>query len=153
MVEVLLMSDIKKLGKAGDIVQVAPGYARNFLFPQNLAASVTTAAKRRLAKLEEQRAAARKARKAAAEEVAKKLAGLTITARVHTVDGTKLYGSISATDLLAAIEAERKVKIERSQLDLPDQLKEVGEYNAKISLDEGVEVPFKVKIEAADEEA
>ena len=146
MVEVLLMADVKKLGKAGDIVNVAPGYARNMLIPQNLAAPVTQAARRRLAKLEEQRAAERKARKDAANELAKKLTGLVITVSARTVDGTKLYGSVSATDLLAAIEGDRQVKLERSQLDLPDELKEIGEYDAKIDLGEGVAVPFKVKI-------
>lgn len=150
MVEVLLMSDVKFLGKAGDVVNVAPGYARNYLIPQKFAEPVTIAAKRRLAKLEAQRAAERKARKAAAEEVAKKLAGLTITASAHVVEGTtRLYGSVNVTDLLAAVEAQRQVKIERSQLDLPDQLKEIGEYDAKIDLGEGVTVPFKVKIEEA----
>ena len=61
MVEVMLMADVKKLGKAGAIVKVAPGYARNFLFTQGLAAPVTEAAKRRLAKLEAERAKERAA--------------------------------------------------------------------------------------------
>jgi large subunit ribosomal protein L9 len=67
------------------------------------------------------------------------------------VDGTRLYGSVNATDILAAVTADRGVALTRSQLDLPDQLREVGEYNAKIDLGEGVFVPFKVKIN--DEEA
>ena len=152
MVEVMLMADVKKLGKAGAIVKVAPGYARNMLLPQGLAAPVTEAAKRRLAKLEEARAKARAEAKKAAQAVADKLAGLTVTVNARTVDGTKLYGSVSATDLLAAIEADRGVKLERSQLDLPDHLREVGEYKATLDLGEGVSVPFKVQIveEAAE---
>ena len=146
MVEVMLMADVKKLGKAGAIVKVAPGYARNMLFPQGLAAPVTEAAKRRLAKLEEARAKARAEAKKAAQAVADKLAGLTVTVNARTVDGTKLYGSVSATDLLAAIEADRGVKLERSQLDLPDHLREVGEYKATLDLGEGVKAPFMVKI-------
>ena len=102
MVEVMLMTDVKKLGKAGAIVKVAPGYARNMLLPQGLAAPVTEAARRRLAKLEEARAKARAEAKKAAQAVADKLAGLTVTVNARTVDGTKLYGSVSATDLLAA---------------------------------------------------
>lgn len=147
MVEVLLMADVKKLGKAGDVVTVKPGYARNMLIPQKLAEPVTQAARRRLAKLEAQRAAERQARKDAANELAKKLAGLVITVSARVVEGTtKLYGSVSATDLLAAIEGDRQVKLERSQLDLPDELKEIGDYDAKIDLGEGVSVSFKVKI-------
>ena len=146
MVEVMLMADVKYLGKAGEIVKVAPGYARNMLLPQGLAAPVTEASKRRLAKLEAQRAAERKARKAAAEALAAKLTGLSVTVNAQTVDGTRLYGGVNATDILAAIEADRGTKFERSQLDLPDQLKEVGTYEAKIDLGEGVTVPFKVWI-------
>ena len=146
MTEVMLMADVKYLGKAGEIVKVAPGYARNMLLPQGLAAPVTEASKRRLAKLEAQRAAERNARKAAAEALAAKLTGLSVTVNAQTVDGTRLYGGVNATDILAAIEADRGTKFERSQLDLPDQLKEVGTYEAKIDLGEGVTVPFKVSI-------
>ncbi len=146
MIEVMLMADVKFLGKAGAIVKVAPGYARNMLLPQGLAAPVTEASKRRLAKLEAQRAAERKERKAAAEALAVKLQGLSVTVSAQTVDGTKLYGGVKATDILAAIEADRGTKFERSQIDLPDQLKEVGTYDAKIALGEGVTVPFKVWI-------
>ena len=144
--EVMLMADVKNLGRAGAIVKVASGYARNMLLPQGLAAPVTEASRRRLAKLEAQRAEERKARKAAAEALAAKLTGLNVTVNAQTVDGTKLYGGVNATDILAAIEADRGTKFERSQLDLPDQLKEVGTYEAKIDLGEGVTVPFKVWI-------
>ena len=153
MTEVMLMADVKYLGKAGEIVKVAPGYARNMLLPQGLAAPVTEASKRRLAKLEAQRAAERKARKAAAEALAAKLTGLSVTVSAATTDGVKLYGSVNATDILAAIAADRGTQFERSQLDLPDQLKEVGSYDAKIELGEGVVVPFKVTINDASAQA
>ena len=150
--EVLLMADVKKLGKAGDIVNVAPGYARNMLLPQGLAAPVTEASRRRLAKLEAERAKARAERKAAAQAVADKLKDLSVNVAMRTVDGVKLYGSVGVTDILAAIEASRGVKLERGQIDLPDQLKEVGAYDAKINLDEGVTVAFKVTIRGEDAE-
>ena len=152
MVEVMLMADVKKLGKSGAIVKVAPGYARNMLLPQGLAAPVTEASKRRLAKIEAKRAEERAARKTAAEALATKLTGLELTVKARTVDGTRLYGSVSASDIAGAIEANRGVKLARGQLDLPDQLKEIGSYDAKLDLGEGVFVPFKVQIveEAAE---
>jgi large subunit ribosomal protein L9 len=151
-IEVMLMDNVKKLGKAGEIVKVAPGYARNFLFPNGIAALATEAAKRRLKKLEAERAARAAEEKKAALELAKKLEKLEITVSAHTTDGKKLYGSVGVTDILAAIEANRGVKLERGQLNLPDQLKEVGSYDAKIDLGEGVFAPFKVQIveEAAE---
>lgn len=145
--EVMLMDNVKYLGKAGDIVKVAAGYARNMLIPQGLAAPVTEAARRRLAKLEAQRAKERAERKAAAEALASKLAGLSITVSARKKeDSDELYGSVNTKDLIAAVEADRGIKIERSQLNLPDQLKKIGTYDAKIDLGEGVTVPFKVFI-------
>ena len=145
-IEVMLMDNVKKLGKSGEIVKVAPGYARNYLFTQGLAAPVTEAAKRRLKKLEAERAARAAEEKKAALELAKKLEKLEITVAAPTTDGTKLYGSVSVTDLLAAIESQRGVKIERSQLDLEESLKEVGVYEPSIDLGHGVSVKFKITI-------
>ena len=153
-IEVLLMDNVKKLGKAGEIVKVAPGYARNYLFTHGLAAIATEAAKRRLKKLEAERAARAAEEKKAALEVAKKLEKLEITVSVATTDGKKLYGSVGIADILAAIEANRGVKVERSQLELDDALKEVGVYEPKIDLGHGVTVKFKITIldEAAPQE-
>ena len=143
-VEVMLMDDVKKLGKSGQVVKVAAGYARNFLFPKGLAA--VEAAKRRLKKLELERAARAAEEKKAALEVAKKLEKLEITVSANTVDGKKLYGSVGITDILAAIEANRGIKLDRSQIELADALKEVGEYEPKIDLGHGVSVKFKIII-------
>ena len=150
-IEVMLMDNVKKLGKAGEIVKVAPGYARNFLFPNGIAAVATEAAKRRLKKLEAERAARAAEEKKAALELAKKLEKLEITVSAHTTDGKKLYGSVGVNDILAAIEANRGIKLERSQLELDDNLKEVGEYDPVIDLGHGVTVKFKIVI--LDEEA
>ena len=145
-IEVMLMDYVKKLGKSGEIVKVAPGYARNFLFPKGLAAVATEAAKRRLKKLEAERAARAAEEKKAALEVAQKLQDLSLTVSARTTDGKKLYGSVGVSDLIAAIEANRGVKLDRGQLDLDDTLKEVGEYEAKIDLGHGVIVKFKITI-------
>ena len=145
-IEVMLMDNVKKLGKAGEIVKVAPGYARNYLFTKGLAAVATEAAKRRLKKLEAERAARAAEEKKAALEVAKKLQDLAITVSAPTTDGKKLYGSVGITDIIAAIEANRGIKLERSQLELDDALKEVGEYNPSIDLGHDVIVKFKIVI-------
>ena len=150
-IEVMLMDNVKKLGKAGEIVKVAPGYARNYLFTKGLAAVATEAAKRRLKKLEAERAARAAEEKKAALELAKKLERLEITVSAHTTDGKKLYGSVGVTDILAAIEANRGIKLERSQLELDDTLKEVGVYEPSIDLGHDVVVKFKITI--LDEEA
>ena len=145
-IEVMLMDSVKKLGKAGEIVKVAPGYARNFLFPQGLAALATEAAKRRLKKLEAERAARAAELKKEALEIARKLDKLELTVSAATVDGKKLYGAVSVTDLLAAIEAQRGVKLDRGQFSIGESLREVGEYEAKIDLGQGVAAKCKITI-------
>ena len=150
-IEVMLMDNVKKLGKSGELVKVAPGYARNYLFTHGLAAPATEAAKRKLKKLEAERAARAAEEKKAALEVARKLDKLELTVSAPTTDGKKLYGSVSVTDLLGAIEAQRGVKIERGQFSLEDSLREVGEYSATIDLGHGVTV--KVKISILDEQS
>ena len=153
-IEVMLMDDVKKLGKAGQIVKVAPGYARNFLFPKGLASLATEAAKRKLKKLEAERAARAAEEKKAALEVARKLEKLEITVSAPTTDGKKLYGAVSVSDILAAIEANRGIKVERRQLELDDALREVGVYEPAIDFGHGVKVKFKITIldEAAPQE-
>lgn len=150
-IEVMLMDNVKKLGKSGQIVKVAPGYFRNYLSPKGLAAIATEAAKRRLKKLEAERAVKAAEEKKAALEVAKQLQNLSITVSANTTDGKKLYGSVGASDIVAAIEANRGIKLKRSQLDLEDSLKEVGEYSASIDLGHDVSVKFTVTI--LDEQA
>ena len=145
-IEVMLMDNVKKLGKAGEIVKVAPGYFRNYLSPKGLAAVVTEAAKRRLKKLEAERAARAAEEKKAALAVAKKLEKLEITVSASTTDGKRLYGSVGVSDILAAIEANRGVKVERGQLELDDALREVGEYTPTINLGRGVTVKFKIHV-------
>ena len=144
--EVMLMDSVKKLGKSGEIVKVAPGYARNYLFTKGLAALATEAAKRKLKKLEAERAAKAAELKKEALEVARQLDKLELNVSAPTTDGTKLYGAISVTDILAAIEANRGVKLERSQISLEDELRVVGEHVATIDLGYGVTVKFKITI-------
>lgn len=150
-IEVMLMDNVKKLGKSGEIVKVAPGYARNYLLVKGLAAEVTEESRRRLKKLEAERAARAAEEKKAALEVARKLDKLELTVSAPTTDGKKLYGAVSVTDLLAAIEAQRGVKVERGQFSLESSLKEVGEYEATIDLGQGVTA--KCKIVILDEQA
>ena len=84
--------------------------------------------------------------KKAALELSKKLEKLEITVSAHTTDGKRLYGSVGISDILAAIEANRGIKLDRSQIELADALREVGEYEPKIDLGHGVFVKLKIRI-------
>jgi large subunit ribosomal protein L9 len=132
--EVLLLSDIDKLGKAGDVVKVAAGYARNYLLPQDLAAPVSTHALRRLGKLRKEREELSRIQLTEAKEKAAKLDNVSVTIRAKTVDGTRLYGSIHAADIVAALADGQKISVDKTHVQLAEPIKETGTFDIAIKL-------------------
>jgi large subunit ribosomal protein L9 len=144
--EILLLSDVENLGKAGDVVKVADGYARNYLLPKDLAAPVSQHALRRLEKLRKEREELSRIQMAEAKEKAGKLANASVTIRAKTVDGTRLYGSVSAADIAAAVQADCKVALDKAQIDLAEPLKETGTFDVAVKLHPEVACTVKVWI-------
>ena len=144
--EILLLSDVENLGKAGDVVKVTDGYARNYLLPKDLAAPVSQHALRRLEKLRKAREELSRIQMAEAKDKAAKLANASVTIRAKTVDGTRLYGSIHAADIVAALEEGNKVAVDKAQVVLPEPLKETGAFDIAIKLHADVSVTIKVWI-------
>ena len=131
--EVMLMQTIPDLGTEGSVVRVAEGYARNFLLPRGLAELVTPAAQRRLEKLKREREEANKVLAAEAAALAGRLAGVSVTLAVKTSDGEHLYGSVGATEMVAALKAQG-FSIEKQAIEIPDPIKELGVYEVTINL-------------------
>lgn len=144
--EILLLSDVENLGKAGDVVKVTDGYARNYLLPKDLAAPVSQHALRRLEKLRKEREQLSRIQMAEAKDKAAKLANVSVTIRAKTVDGTRLYGSVAAGDIVAALEEGNKITIDKSQVVLPESLKETGTFDVTIKLHPEVTPTIKVWI-------
>lgn len=144
-IEVLLMADIADVGQEGDVVRVAEGYARNYLFPKSLAAPVTEATRRKLAKLRTEREATRKLALDAAREIAKKLEGLSVTIPVKTTEGEKLYGSVHEANIADAIKAQG-VSVDKSCVQLAEPIKALGVYDVTIRLHPDAESVVKVWI-------
>jgi large subunit ribosomal protein L9 len=142
--ELLLLSDVAKLGKAGDVVKVADGFARNYLLPQDLAAPVSKHALRRLEKLRKEREEVSRIRLAEAKEKASKLDNASVTLRAKTVDGTRLYGSIQAADIAAALEAGQKITVDKAQIALDEPIKETGTFDIAVKLHPGLTCTIKV---------
>lgn len=142
--ELLLLSDIDKLGKAGDVVKVADGYARNYLLPQDLAAPVSKHALRRLEKLRKEREEVSRIQLAEAKEKASKLDNASVTLRAKTVDGTRLYGSIQAADIAAALETGQKITVDRAQIALDEPIKETGTFDIAVKLHPELTCTIKV---------
>ncbi|HYA03714.1 MAG TPA: 50S ribosomal protein L9 [Syntrophobacteria bacterium] len=143
--KVILTEDIPKLGKTGDTVEVARGYGRNYLVPQGkalLASSKNVKAlehKRRLL-----RGKAEMMRKEA-EGLAEKIKGITVSLARKVVEEGKLYGSVTASDLLQALE-ERGVVLERKQIKLDEPIKALGEYKVVVKCHADVDAEFAVQV-------
>lgn len=150
--EVILKEDVANLGFKGEIVEVKPGYGRNFLIPQGMAVIASESAKKQLAETQRQQAHKLAAIRAKAEEKAEKLKDAKVELLVKTSNTGRIYGSVSASMVADALEAQGH-EINRKMLVVPGSIKEVGEYIARVRLhkDIMVEVPVIVESENAAE--
>lgn len=144
--ELLLLSDVEHLGKAGDLVKVADGYARNYLLPRDMAAPATKNALRRLEKLRKEREEIERKEIAAAQAVADQLKDLAITIAARSTDGAALFGSVGAVEIIDAVKAAKGVELEKKQIVLDNPYKEIGEYALEVKLHAKVKVEIKVAI-------
>lgn len=140
---VILRKNIEKLGKAGDIVEVKNGYARNFLFPQNLALPSTPGNLKRVE--DEKRVLMKKQEKIKeeAENLAKKLEKKSITIPVQVGEKEQMFGSVTAQDIANVLKQEG-FSIDKNQIDLSEPIKSLGIYNVKINLHTGVTPVIRV---------
>lgn len=144
--EVILMDDVEGLGDTGEIVRVADGYARNYLFPRKLAAPVTDATRRMVEKRKVEAEGKRAALRTAAEAEAAKIAANQITIKVKTgVDG-KLFGSVTASDIVDAAKRQQGLTFSRQQIDLSQAIKELGDHTVAIRLYKDVKAQLKVAV-------
>jgi len=144
-VEVLLMNAVPGLGIEGDVVRVADGYARNYLFPNGLAAEVTAGKKRQIEKKRIERLELMRKEKAAAEELAGKFENISCTIAVKTSEGGKMFGSVTAAQIIEKL-AEQGFALERSQLKLDAPIHELGVFDVTVTLHPEVKTALKVWI-------
>lgn len=145
----ILREAVAHLGKAGDLVNVKPGYARNFLIPQGLAYRATEANVRRIE--EESRIREEQARRAylEANRQASRLEGLTLTFTARASEEGTLFGSVNAKDILErAVESELGFDLDRRSVLLEEPIKSVGEHLVPIRLQTNVETQVRVIVEA-----
>jgi large subunit ribosomal protein L9 len=144
-IEVLLMDQVEGLGIEGDIVKVADGYARNFLFPKGFATVVTEGKKRQIEKKRTARLAQLEKEKGAAEELAKKIEGIECTISAKVGENGKMFGSVGIPQILEKI-AEQGLKIDRTKVVLTTPLHELGVFDVSIKLHPEVTGTLKVWI-------
>jgi len=141
--EVFLMADVADLGAEGDVVTVSDGYARNYLFPKKLAAKVSEATRRRLAKLREQRETKHQAELADARAMAGRLEKVSCTLTVKTGTDGKMFGSVTSTHIADALKSQG-IELDKHSLLLEAPIKDLGVYDVKIKLNSEVQTAVKV---------
>lgn len=145
--EVILREHVDNLGKRGDVVKVASGYARNYLLPRKLALAVTEANKRQI---ERERAAAeaREAEeKGAATALAERLQQADVTIARRAGEGDVLYGSVTTADIADSLAAQG-FEVDRRRIQLADPIRSLGETDVPVKLHREVTATVKVKVVA-----
>ena len=148
--KLLLQRNIEKLGTIGDIVDVPPGYGRNYLLPKGLAVEVTADNINRFAGMKRRLIAIEQETKEKFELLAKEIEGASCTVVTNASEEGHLYGSVTARDIAAQFVAE-DIKIEPKAIVLPEPIKELGIYMVNIRLHPEVECEAKVWVVKGDE--
>ena len=147
--EVILREHVENLGRRGDVVKVAPGYARNYLLPRKLALPATEGNKRIIAR-ERQVADAREAEeKQTAEAVAGRLAATELSIERRVGETEALYGSVTSADIAEALAA-KGLEIEKRKIHLDEPIKAIGEFTVPVRLHRDVTAQLKVHVVKQD---
>ena len=146
--KVILQQDIKGTGKKGEVIDVSEGYARNFLFPKKLAVTMTAGTKRLIEKKRAEAAIRLAKEKDEAEVLLQKLEKLTVTCSVKANADGRLFGSVSAADVLAKLAADHGIALQKKQLAMYEAFKSLGEHEATLHLHPEVKGKLKVKVVA-----
>jgi large subunit ribosomal protein L9 len=148
-VKVILRSDIAELGKRGDICDVSNGYARNYLFPRGLAIKATDGAVAQAGSMRRARDLRDAEDRSAAEVVARTLVARTITIKAKAGPEGKLYGSVTAADITAAVDDQAGVELDRRKVHLTEPIKSLGSHQVPVKLHSEVEFPLTVDVIAS----
>ncbi len=146
--DIILLQDVKSLGKKNEIVKVSDGYARNFIMPKKLGVEAT---KQNLYDLKLQQNAEEKKQKEIldkARELSKKIQASTVKLNIKVGEGGRTFGSISTKEIAAAVREQFGLDLDKKKLQLPEPIKNTGSYTVGIKLHPKVTTELKVVIEA-----
>lgn len=149
--KLLLLEDVEALGRSGDIVSVKPGYARNFLLPQQLAVIANEQALRMQANLQEERRKKAENDRQESEQIAAKLEEITLTKIVKVDHEGRMYGSVTIADIIDSVKEQSNIEIEKKSVQLKQPIKQTGLHNITVKLKEGVTSSIKMKVMSEEE--
>lgn len=144
--KVILRADVDGVGKKGDVVDVADGFGRNLLIPRGLALKATAGAELQAKSMRRSRDLRDAADRAVAEEMASRLVSTPITISARAGEGGKLFGSVTTSDVVRAVEEQAHVTIDRRALRSDDAIKTLGTHTLMAKVHSDVEFPITVEV-------
>jgi large subunit ribosomal protein L9 len=148
--KVILLEDVKKLGKKGELIEVKQGYAQNFLIPRKLALIANDANLKTYETTKKQQKIKEAHDREEALEIAKKLETEKLIIKTKCGETGKLYGSITSQNIADEISKKFKVELDKRKIELPHPIKELGKYQVKAKLFHGVSAKLKVEIKGLE---
>lgn len=145
---VILNRDIKGTGKAGDVVNVSDGYARNMLLPKGYATEATEGNIRNLKKQKAIAAEKKAEEKAAAQQTAEKIGKVSVEIKTKAGEGGRIFGSITSKDIADALKAQHNITVDKKKILLDSPIKQTGEITVEIKLYTDVNAKLKVVVNA-----
>jgi large subunit ribosomal protein L9 len=147
---VILQKSVDKLGHPGDIVEVADGYARNYLMPRGLAVKATKGGVKHIESLSRAHQVKVNKEKGEAEQVAAKLTATPIQVRAHAGEGGKLFGSVTASEIAEEIHRQTGVRIDRHDVHLEEPIRSIGAHEVRVHLFSEVDPVLTVEVEPSE---
>jgi large subunit ribosomal protein L9 len=144
--KVILQKDIPNLGEAGDIREVADGYARNYLLPKKLVIVANESSQKAIVHQERLVRLKKEKRKKYTEKISEALSNVELRIGAHVGEEEKLFGSVTAIDIAKKLK-ELGYEIDKRKIHLDEPIKKIGEYDITIKLDEGLQISIKVHVE------
>lgn len=144
--EVILLQDVKSLGKKGEIVKVSDGYARNFILPKKLGVEATNSAKNEVKQKQAAEAHKKSLEKQAAEDLAAGLKDKQVIIQTKAGEGGRLFGSITSKDIAVAFEAQHKLKLDKKKIMLEEPIRTLGTTIVEVKLYPGISTTIHVKV-------
>lgn len=144
--KVILLADIKGVGKKDEVINASDGYARNFLFPKKLAVEANSENMSKLKAKNDSNAYKKSVEKQEAEKLAEKLKGILLKIEVKTGENGKIFGSITSKEIADNLKKQYKIEIDKKKVDLKEPIKTLGSFSVNIKLYEGVIGSLKVEL-------
>ena len=144
--KVILKADIKGVGKKNEVVNASDGYARNFLFPKNLAVEATAENMQKLNSQNQAKQYRKDVEKEQSQAIAKKLESITVDVKVQAGENGKIFGSVSSKEIAESLEKQYKITIDKKKIELKEPIKVLGIRTIDVKLFEGVIGKIKINV-------